>query len=1569
MVQNGKPLGQMVIKLGLDSSAFSDSLTGAQRATKTAVREMQAGFKVASGGQTTLNSLAAKQQGLTKVIQAQEKELGYLKTAYDNTLDAQGNATSKTAAAAQKYNDAQAKLSGYKQEMIATAGSMAEMEVKTQGLTGQINQASEKFASAGKTMQSIGSSMTKGVTIPIAAGAAAVTKAAVSWESDFAGVKKTNDEVVDSTGKVVYSYKDLENGLRDLATKLPASHREIANVAEAAGQLGIKTENIKSFTKTMIDLGESTNMSAETAATSLARFANITGMSQKDFDRLGSVIVDLGNNFATTESEITEMGLRLAGAGKQVGMSQGEILGLSTALSSVGIEAEAGGSAFSKVMIQMQLAVETGNSAFGELQSKASDAGISMDQLTNAVRNGGKEQKEVAEKMGLTSKELKKMYDTADKAETSLDSFARVAGLTSEEFAKLFKENPSKAIQEFIVGLKDSEKHGTSAIKVLDDMGITEVRLRDSLLRAANASGIFGDAIKMGNKAWKENTALTEEANKRYETTESKLKMLKNEAVNAAIDMGGPFVDALRSALEAGKPLIKTLGDLAKQFNEADPKTQQMIVRLLAFTAAAGPMLSITGKMTSGIGGLGKSFIDLSASMAKKKAITELTKELASGAVKVDTLSVALGGGASKMSVFGSAASTAAGTSGIGAMTAALGPLGPAILGIAGVGGALAIGYGAWKLFGEEAWNSSQRVKQWGSDVGAETDKTLDKVQTKTQAASGQFTLMTQGFSNDTGTMITNFEQIGNTLEESLIKKIEGLDKLIKELPASVDDATLQTLNNQKSTAEDALKTIQENTDRISEIKKNAAANDREVSVSEAKVIQDLSRNTTEAYVQTLDVSAKEKKKILAAMTGDVAKASEDEAQLWLESLGKQRRTAKDETEQRRKDLENQLKEMGYNLEGEIAQSYLKAWDKANDATIEGLDSQMATITNKYPDLLDVVNLANGELISSMGESGLEAMKYNDQIVESAISTANELSENAKKNADKLKWTANESSKAGKKAAQTWNDLVFDEKTGEVKSNVSEIVIEATKDITTWNNMRLVIHDANLDSNAKLIIGEAAIANGHWDGMAWEDKKAILKDEFSQNMYKALESSGDWNEMTFDEKKAILYSNTPETMAETMLSLGKWDEYQPEIKELKVDNYEFLQSISQSEEKIKSWSAIPVETKELYADNFDLLEKIYSSETSLNRWNSLPDDEKKILAENTDLLSKLTTSETTLNRWNQLPTDQKKMLADNTDLSNKIFASEQSYNAWVTLPDNLKKMMGDNTDIITKLNDGTIKLSEYDANNPSLKTLLGDSYNVQTAANQGENAINNYKNTNAPDKNLKGDSSNVQNASNQGGSSLRTYDGINPPPKNLNANDNASGPARNATNEVNEFSKQRDKEVTLTTRIKRVFESIGEAFGFKKGTNFHSGGDMIVNDQKGALYKELVEFPNGSRIIPEGRNVYIPNAPKGTKVYPAAETRRMVPHYADGVGVSNDSILMSNMSKLQNGNSLKNISFSNDNPQILAILKDIQKGLTKMNSGVNITIEHADLSNKDLMDSMSNYLATTVERQLRGRLQ
>lgn len=1433
---NGKPLGNMKVILDLDSSAFSKGLNGAKKSVAYNMKAMQSQMKVMNSSGDKLGALQTKYDGLSKTLSSNEKYMGKLKEQYDKSFDANGKATTATAKYANELNQAIAKSASFEAQMKTTVGQMARVKVETEGITGKLKTQSEQWIKSGKKIENfgqklsgVGTAMTVGVTAPLLAGSAAVTKAAISWESDFAGVKKMNDEVVDSNGNVTYSYADLESGLRDLAKQLPSSHSEIAKVAEAAGQLGIKTQNVKSFTKTMIDLGESTNMSAESAATSLARFANITQMSQKDFDKLGSAIVDLGNNYATTESEITEMALRIAGAGKQVGMSQGDILGFATALSSVGVEAEAGGSAISKVMVQMQLAVEKGTGAFGELEERANSAGYSIGEVGQAVVNGGKPLKSMAEALGMNSSSLKKMYKEADKSKTSLENFASVAGISNDQFSKLFKDDPSKAIMKFIEGLANAEKQGTSAIKMLDDMDIKEVRLRDSLLRAANASGVFDSAIKTGNKAWKENSALTEEANKRYETTESKLKMLKNEAVDAAIDLGGPFVDALRDGLKASKPLIKGLGDIAKGFSNLSKDQQTNILKWVGLAAATGPTLkllgggiSVIGKTKTAVGKLSGSIVELTAKAAEKKAMASFSSGVILAGDSASKVAPKIGAASAQISGLGTVASGAAGTSGIGAVTGALGALSPVLIGIAGVGGALALGYGAWKLFGEEAWNSGQRVKQWGTDVGAETDKVLDKVQTNTEKASGQFGLMEQGFATNSGSMVTNFEKIGQTVEQSLINKIEGLDKLIKELPASVDSSMKDMLIEHKTDAENALKIVQENTDRISEIKKNASNNDRELSVNEAKIIRDLAENTTRAYVETLDVTSKEKKKILAAMNGDVSKASEEEAKLWLQSLGKQRAAAQQHAQKGREEKEKYLKDLGYNLDGEFAQKFLAAWDEINKTTTDGFDAQIATIAQKYPDLAKEVYFGNGQLISSMGEAGTEAIKMNDEILASATSMANQVAENAKKNAEKLSWTANESSKEGKKSAQIWNSLVFDEKTGEVKTNAREEVIEATKDSKTWNDLRFVLHDAKLNSNAKLIVGEAAIANGWWDGMAWEDKQAILEDKFSQTMYRALEDSGKWNELSLEQKTAFLRSNSKEAMAETMLNLGLWDEYQPEIKDLKADNYNFLETLKGSEEKLNQWNTVPADVKKLLGDNYDILNKIYSSDQSFSRWNSLPDSEKKILANNTDFLGKLMTSETNMNRWNQLPEKEKKILGNNSDLLTKVFGSEKTYSAWQSIPDSVKRMLADNVDLKQKVKDGTIKLEDYKKIEPHLKVLKAD--------------------------------------------------------------DQASNKIGQVSKDFDEFNK---KPSVITKTLKFVGDfgkGVKEALRFEKGTNYHLGGPAIVNDQRGSLYKELVIPKGGTPFIPEGRNVLLPDLARGSKVLNASKTKQLIPRYAAGIG-------------------------------------------------------------------------------------
>ncbi len=213
---------------------------------------------------------------------------------------------------------------------------MAQVETKMKGL--------------GKNLSAVGKKLTTRVTLPVVGMGVAMVKASSDFESAFAGVRKT----VDATEA---EYAKLSQGIRNMAKEIPASHEAIAGVMEAAGQLGVAKDDLMAFTRVMIDLGNTTNMSADEAATSLARFANIMGTNMQDVDRLGSTIVDLGNNLATTEREIVEMAMRLAGAGKQVGMTEAEVLSFAGALSSVGIEAQMGGSAFSRLMIDMASSV------------------------------------------------------------------------------------------------------------------------------------------------------------------------------------------------------------------------------------------------------------------------------------------------------------------------------------------------------------------------------------------------------------------------------------------------------------------------------------------------------------------------------------------------------------------------------------------------------------------------------------------------------------------------------------------------------------------------------------------------------------------------------------------------------------------------------------------------------------------------------------------------------------------------------------------------------------------------------------------------------------------------------------------------------------------------------------------------------------------------------------------------------------------------------------------------------------------------------------------------------------
>lgn len=538
-----KRISGITIEIGADTQKLSDAIKQFEKqinSSKNALRDVN---KLLKGDPKNTELLTQKQKLLTdaidgtkKKLEEEKKALAQLKEGHqtEQTILQQENLTREIADTEQQLKSLE---SEYKQ-----FGSVAQQQSKVAAES--MKAVGQRIQDAGQGIKDVGTSMTRNVTVPIATAFAGSVKAAMDWETAFTGVKKT----VDATEE---EYAQLEESIKQMSTEMASSKEEIAGVMEIAGQLGVTgVQNLEAFTRTAVMLGDTTNLAAEDAATALARVLNITGDGYDKIDELGSVVVDLGNNFATSESEIVEMATRLAGAGKIAGFTTQEVFALSAAMSSVGIQAEAGGTAMETTMKNIQAAVSD------------------------------------------FSKE-----DATEKEQEKLKKLAEVAGMTAEEFAAAWKSKPMDAMQAFIRGLANLREEGGDTFAMLDELGMKGIRQSGMLQRLALSADMMGDATEVANKAWSDNTALSAEAEKRYATMAAKLTQLKESLKNLAITIGErlmPYMDKL----------IEFIDKLITKFEGLSDEQLDAAIKIAAFAAAVGPVLMVIGSVVIGIGKL-----------------------------------------------------------------------------------------------------------------------------------------------------------------------------------------------------------------------------------------------------------------------------------------------------------------------------------------------------------------------------------------------------------------------------------------------------------------------------------------------------------------------------------------------------------------------------------------------------------------------------------------------------------------------------------------------------------------------------------------------------------------------------------------------------------------------------------------------------------------------------------------------------------------------------------------------------------------------------------------------------
>lgn len=452
-------------------------------------RKVQSAFddwtKSQEGLSAEIDKLRAKLAIQRQTVAAYEKQLESVRAKENASAAEIRNAEKQLNDAQTAYNRLQRALNKYEGQLDDITASQRRAEASTDSLTDS-QESLQRAAGVLDTVLKTGIVLTIGHAMVEAASAG--IRALVEYESAFTDVRKT----VDGTEQ---DFETLNSEINRMAREMPQSAAEIAQVVALGGQLGIAVDDLSEFARTMIMLGDSTDVTAESAAEMIAQLGNITGLQADEYERFGSTLVALGNSSAATESAILEMANRIARFGASVGLTNQDILALSSALASMGIEAEAGSSSIQRLFSDMTLAVSTG------------------------------------------SKEL--------------EGFSEAAGLSVDEFSSLFREDALGALTAFIGGLRTAEESGADTIVTLSELGLTDVRLSQTIQALSAGYSTLTSSLEQADQAWQDNTALEREAEARYSTLESQIEITRNRINELGRTIAGTFAPALSSIISS----------------------------------------------------------------------------------------------------------------------------------------------------------------------------------------------------------------------------------------------------------------------------------------------------------------------------------------------------------------------------------------------------------------------------------------------------------------------------------------------------------------------------------------------------------------------------------------------------------------------------------------------------------------------------------------------------------------------------------------------------------------------------------------------------------------------------------------------------------------------------------------------------------------------------------------------------------------------------------------------------------------------------------------------------------
>lgn len=913
-------------------------------------------------------------------------------------------------------------------------------------------------------------------------------------------------------------------------------------------------------------------------------------------------------------------------------------------------------------------------------------------------------------------------------------------------------------------------------------------------------------------------------------TEKAKLERFKQSVHVLAIEIG-------QKLLPAFTPIVEKASKWIDAFSKMDSATQQTIIKLGIFAGALGPMAMLIGSILKPMGALAQGTVKVTGFFRAWKAGKGVLESISASTGIATTAFEAGSGAVGKFSAKAAASkgSLALLTEGATGAGAAINLLNPVLLGtVAAVGLSVAI----WELWGKKVAESSGRTRRWGSDIGADADQAATKFKNYSTEASVALDDTASSAEKNAKRIDDAFDGMVKTVEDSTNKQKKQLDDLAKSIGGSAGDMIEEEARKNDKANKKSLNNLKDYNKQVHDITKEAKDKNVALTQEQRDQIANIQTKMAEEQVKTLNLSADQQEQVLKAQLNQTNGMTKKQLQAMTDAVSDAMRKEEDIYLDKQKQIKNSsflsTKEKNKALEA-LEEDHIKNLDQLGIGFINAEKKRGKSRQEILEDLWNWAGLTEKEA-SKVYDAYDKAQKKSSSAVV-------KINEDMKKNV--------------RKAADAWNDLVLDPKTGKLKTNAQEEVTKAVGSSKQWNQIELLLKEGKLSTNAKEMVAKATVEQGRWDSLSWKEKYALIKTKGGANLVKLLEKSGQWNELSVEAKEAIINSKGQDDLVKSLQQAGVWN--QLNLKELKA----------------------------IFGTKGQ--DKINEALLQGGQWNNLSLDEKIAQVSSKggkDLVKMLDDS----GQWNRLSIEAKEAIV-NAKGQKELEEVTSKYKVWQGMPvSDLKTVIAQ--DLASgNINQAKSTLEAWKSDNPGEAKTAEARDLASKVLNYAKGSVDNYRNTGTGSAKVAKGQDSASGSMNNAKNSVDNYKrsstgGI----KAAKAVDHASGPAKSAYDAVSAFSRLKDHAVNLVTNfISKHFTKNA------KGTNYHPGGLMMVNDQPGSVFRELVQFPSGETFIPQGRNVMF-NAPRGSKVLTASKTARKFPglkQYATGTMI--EPKLMSNM--------------------------------------------------------------------------